>query len=201
MRPLTHRALACRIFWIVVQNFNNILLAVQENLFKDLGVEEADVDYATHYYMRQEDKEVLNIVQDFRQLYSNFGGEVELDLPADLDEKKMIAAFEDYVAAREQAQEAIMKQLNQIKSNGGQMNELQQQQIGLQLQQAAAALIAGALKKHDLTELVFQAAMKKFIAESPAFKAKVDQDKQRQLQHRVKRQLLRQIPPLSRCVS
>ena len=39
----------------------------------------------------------------------------------------MIAAFEDYVAAREQAQEAIMKQLNQMKSNGGQMNELQQQ--------------------------------------------------------------------------
>ena len=184
MRPLTHRASACRIFWVVVQNFNNILLAVQENLFKDLGVEEADVDYATHYYMRQEDKEVLNIVQDFRQLYSNFGGEVELDLPADLDEKKMIAAFEDYVAAREQAQEAIMKELNQIKSNGGQMNELQQQQIGLQLQQAAATLITGALKKHDLTELVFQAAMKKFIAESPAFKALVDQDKKRQQQQR-----------------
>ena len=77
-----------------------------------------------------------------------------------------------------------MKQLNQIKSNGGQMNELQQQQIGLQLQQAAAALIAGALKKHDLTELVFQAAMKKFIAESPAFKAIVDQDKKRQQQQR-----------------
>ena len=76
----------------MVSNFDNQLLATQEKLFRDLSLEEADVDRSTHYYLRQGDKEVTSVVNDFRQLYTNYGGEVELDLPATLDEDKMCAA-------------------------------------------------------------------------------------------------------------
>ena len=155
-------------------------MATQEKMFRDLGVEEADVDRSTHYYLRQEDREVTSAVNDFRQLYTNYGGEVELDLPATLDEDKMCAAFDDYVVARNQAHEAIVMQVENLKRTQGSLNEAQQRAIGTKLQQAAAVMMEEALKKHGLTELVFQAAMKKFMVTSEKFRTKFMQDQQSQ---------------------
>ena len=164
----------------MVSNFDNQLLATQQKLFRDLSLEEADVDRSTHYYLRQGDKEVTSVVNDFRQLYTNYGGEVELDLPATLDEDKMCAAFDDYVIARNQAHEAIVMQVETLKRTQGQLNDVQQRSISQKLQQAASQMMEEALKKHDLTELVFQAAMKKFMITSEKFRTKFMKDQQSQ---------------------
>ena len=153
----------------VAQNFDKTLLSVQEKVFADYGVAEADVDEATHAYMAAGDDEVLEIVNDFRTMYTQFGGTVEIELPSDLTEDVMLAAFDDYAEARDKANEVIMMELQRSQ---GKMSEAQHRVLMLHAQ----TLMNGALKKHNLSPLVWQSAVKVFIASSARFKAKHDED-------------------------
>jgi hypothetical protein len=153
----------------VSQNFDKTLLAVQEKLFQEYGVEESDVDESTHYYMAQQDEEVMGLVNDFRTLYTQFGGAVEVEVPGDLTEAKMLLAFDDYVEARDKANDAI---INELQRSQGKISEAHNRF----LMSHAQTLMAAALKKHGITQLVWQTAVKKFLDSSPKFKAKHDED-------------------------
>lgn len=153
----------------VSQNFDKSLLGVQEHLFQEYGVEESDVDQSTHYYMDQQDEEVLAMVNDFRTLYTQFGGSVEVELPESLTEEKMLAAFDDYVEARDKANDTIITELQRSQ---GKMSEAQHRV----LMSHAQTLMAAALKKHGITQLVWGSAVKKYMETSAKFKAKHDED-------------------------
>ena len=153
----------------VSQHFEKTLLEAQAKLFAEYGVEEADVDEATHFYMGENDQEVLTLVNEFRQLYVQFGGTVEVELPSDLTEQVMLAAFDDYAEARDKANATIIAELQRSQ---GQMSEAQHRV----LMAHAQTLMNAALKKHGIDALVWQTAVKKFLESSAAFKAKFDED-------------------------
>ena len=166
----------------VSQNFDKTLLAVQEKLFQDYGVEESDVNASTHFYMAQQDEEVLGLVNDFRTLYTQFGGSVEIEIPEDLTEAKMLLAFDDYVEARDKANDAIIIELRRSQ---GQMTEAQHRV----LMAHAQTLMTAALKKHGISQLVWQSAVKQFLETSAKFKAKHDEDALEQNQKMARMQM------------
>lgn len=143
----------------------------QEALLQEFDVDEIDVDASTQYFLKTEDEEVVEAVTKFRKLYADFGGNVELELPSDLDENKMCAALEDYSAARDEAHSAVM---SEVQSSSGMLTEVQQNR----LKKLEDDLLDSALKKHGLTQAVWQTAVQVFLGTSQKFKSKFEEDEQ-----------------------
>jgi len=165
----------------VATNFDKVLLGVQEKVFAEYNVDEADVDAATHFYMSEQDAEVLEAVNDFRTMYTQFGGEIDIEVPVDLTEAKMCAAFDDYAAARDKANDLIMVELQRSQ---GKMTEAQHRV----LMTHAQSLMAAALKKHGISQAVWPSAVKAFMASSAAFKSKFEEDAEEQNQKMMRMQ-------------
>ena len=169
---------------VIAQQFDKCCLGAQAELLQELGVDEEDMSQATHVYMRKDDDDVLEAVNDFRSLYTlQYGGAVEVDLPKDLDEDKMCAAFDTYCAARDDADKTYMKELQKKQ---GQITPEQH----MLLLKRANHLMGSALKKHGLSVFQFQSASAEFAETSTKFKAKHDKDEQEQ---EAKRQFLAQM--------
>ena len=81
----------------------------------------------------------------------------------------MLAAFDDYVEARDKANDTIITELQRSQ---GKMSEAQHRV----LMSHAQTLMAAALKKHGITQLVWGSAVKKYMETSAKFKAKHDED-------------------------
>ena len=156
----------------LVEHFESTLRDYQGQVFAEFGYDEEEVEEAVAYYEAEgenRDEKVVEACNALRQLYINVGGAVDLDLPEDLDVDKMCAVFEEYMGAVVAAQAAFTAHLHALKAKGAQvttaeLNETRQ----LKMQEQVSVV----LKKHNLSNLVFQAAIEKFNAH-PTFQAKI----------------------------
>lgn len=86
----------------LVEHFETQLKEVQSVVFKEYGYDVEDVEQAFSYYeaVATRDEGVCDACNALRQLYTNVGGRVDLDLPEDLTVEKMCEVFEESVAPR-----------------------------------------------------------------------------------------------------
>jgi hypothetical protein len=169
---------------IIAQQFDKCCQASQNEILQEMGVEESDLSSTTHKFLQEGDDEVTEAVDSFRSTYAlNYGGSVEVEIPKDLSEETMCAAFDSYVVARDEADKTYMKELQ--KKQG----KITPEQHKLLLARANSMMVA-ALRKHGLTVFQFQTASKDFAVQFPKFKQKHDEDAQQQEE---KRQFLTQM--------
>ena len=144
-------------------------------VFREFGKDEDEVEHACAYYEAKEtrDDKVVEACNNLRSLYTNVGGRVELDLPEDLTVEKMCVIFEEYMGAVQQAQIAFSQHLQQLKARGAQVTTSQLNETRNNLMQNHVLTV---LKKYDLTNLLWVAALEKY-SDSQVFKAAVERCK------------------------
>jgi len=155
----------------IASHFDKSLLQAQAELLAEMDVPLAEIDAATHGFMDAGDGDVLAAVAKFRALYTGFGGKVEVNLPADLDEAKMSRAYDAWAEARDKGSSATVAEVRKGFVSEAQMRVLKAREV---------ALMDEALKKFGLDEMVFSSALQHFMKVSPTFKAKVYEDSQEQ---------------------
>merc|ERR1719498_2401915 len=74
---------------VLVQNFDSTLAELQEEVFAKHAVDEDDLQEAVEAYQRAERKDVCAAVEKLQQLYVQIGGQIDVDLPDDLDVDQM----------------------------------------------------------------------------------------------------------------
>jgi hypothetical protein len=156
----------------LVEHYETQLKEVQAVVFKEFGYDEDEVEEAVDYYEAagpNRDEGVCEATNQLRQLYINVGGSVELDLPEDLTVEKMCVVFEDYMGAVVAAQAAFTEHLHALKAKGAQVTTAQ---LNETRQLKMSEKVGVVLKKHGLSNLVFQAAIEKFN-DHPTFQAKI----------------------------
>jgi len=155
----------------LVEHFETQLKEVQSVVFKEYGYDVEDVEQACSYYeaVATRDEGVCDACNALRQLYTNVGGRVDLDLPEDLTVEKMCEVFEEYMSAVQGAQVAFSQHLAQLKERGAQVTTQQLNETRQHLMQQQVIIV---LKKHGLTNLLWVAALEKYT-DHPVFKAKV----------------------------
>lgn len=153
----------------LVEHFETQLREIQALVFKEFDVTEEEMEEAVEYYEATREASVVESVNQLRQLYVNVGGSIELDLPEDFDVDKMCLVFGDYMAAVTEAQAAFSQQLQMIKAKGGQVTAAQLSEAREAMMQEKISVV---LKKHNLTTLLFQAAIEKYN-DHPTFQQKV----------------------------
>ena len=96
-----------------------------------------------------------------------------MDLPEDLTVEKMCVIFEEYMGAVQAAQLAFSQHLQQLKARGAQVTTSQLNETRTNLMQNHVLTV---LKKYDLTNLLWVAALEKY-SDSQVFKAAVERCK------------------------
>ncbi|KAJ1449452.1 hypothetical protein M885DRAFT_535499 [Pelagophyceae sp. CCMP2097] len=153
----------------LLEHFEGQLKEAQAHVFNEFKHDEEDVEEAVAYYDGEGDEEVIEAVNQLRQLYMNIGGSIELDLPEDLTLDKMCTVFEEYMAAVVAAQHAFTAHLHTVKARGGQITS---QELNATRQNKIAQHVSVVLQKHGLNNLIFQAAIEKYN-DHPQFQAKI----------------------------
>jgi len=157
----------------LVEHFETQLQELQAVVFREFEVAEEDLEYAVDYYEGSggapRDAAVVDAVNQLRQLYVHVGGSLDLELPADLTVEKMCVVFEEYMAAVVEAQTAFTQQLQTLKAKGGTVSPAQLSEARQAKMQEKISVV---LNKHNLNNLLFQAAIEKFN-DHPAFQAKI----------------------------
>jgi len=157
---------------VLVQQFETTLAEAQEELFKLHSVDEEDLEEAVTYYEAADQKDVVESVQRFRQLYISIGGSIEVDLPEDLDVDNMCELLEEYMEAFISAQEEVAKLAKgQIIADAHTLQQMNQRTV----QEKTSEV----LERYGLTQLVFQSAIKKF-SEDDKFQAQIKEIENKQ---------------------
>jgi len=156
----------------LVEHFEATLREYSAQVFAEFGYDEDEVEEAAAFYEADGDARddgVVDACNALRQLYINVGGSVDLDLPDDLTVDKMCAVFEEYMGAVVAAQAAFTAHLHALKARGAQVTTAELNETRQAKMQEQVGVV---LKKHGLSNLVFQAAIEKFNSH-PTFQAKI----------------------------
>lgn len=149
---------------IIVGEFEKNLLQYQEEVFKQHNADEEDVKHSTWYYIDHKNDSVKEAVQSLQELYGRFGGEVEAEVPEEIDVHTMCQVLEEYFDVTMAIQARVLKE------TGGQMTEMVQMQLQTMVQSETDAV----LKKYGLNTVTFQAGCTKFKSD-PVFQKKAIQ--------------------------